>query len=454
MRSTEVSSALVAALWLAGSLAAQDGRGPLALEVQVEDAKGKNVAGAEVRLVYLAPEGGALPSVLTDARGEVTVGGLSAGRWTVEVRHPGHMTYLAEVALAGDAKPQVLAASQQMAPGATSTLKVRFARGRGERAVPAQRPASVAQPAAPGPPPVRGAPPAAEPVATPSPVAVPPPPAQQAPAPPRPAPAPEAARIPSPPVEKPAAAAPTPVVAHPVPQSPAPAGQPRPEAPKAAPAAPPPDAPTPVAPVPEPAVRPQPAQPPPPKAAIAEAAPAGEPAAAPVAAAPTVPPPVAPLPAPTLEAAPAAPQPAPLPTARPRVCVECPPGESAAWGEATISTGSTEGCPGDLAARLAAVPLEEVDELAASIGGGCRVVQVALPAGARYTGFRFEAQSASVTADCLPGRECPSGGCRFPFAPVVRRAGQRTVLLAAFASAVREPRRALVVGYSTYDKKR
>lgn len=163
---------------------------------------------------------------------------------------------------------------------------------------------------------------------------------------------------------------------------------------------------------------------------------------------------VAPSPASAPAPAPAEPRPAPLPPAKPRVCVECPAGESAAWGEATVPAGDVDGCPGDLAARLATVALDDVAELAASLGKGCRVVQVALPAGARYTGFRFEAQSASVVADCLPGRECPAGGCRFPFAPVVRRAGQRTVLLAGFASAVAEPRRALVAGYSTYDKKR
>ncbi len=427
MRST-VWSALVGALALAGTLPAQDGRGALALEVQVEDAKGKNVVGAEVRLVYLAPEGGALPSVLTDARGQVTVGGLSAGRWTVEVRHAGHMTYLAELALAGDAKPEVLAASQQMAPGASSTLKVRFARGRAERAVPAQRREPVAPAAEPAPPPVRRAPPAAEPQAAPAPVVVQPPPAKPAPAPPSPTPAPEAVRVPLQPKEPPVTSAPRPVVAAPPPAEPAPA-----TAPVAPPVAPPLAAPS------EP--------PAPPSAASGRSE---TPQAIPATPPEVVPPaPVTPLPEPV-----AVPQPAPLPAARPRVCVECPPGESAAWGEATISVGSAEGCPGDLAARLAAVPLDGVDELAAGVGGGCRVVQVALPAGARYTGFRFEAQSASVTADCLPGRECPAGGCRFPFAPVVRRVGQRTVLLAAFASAASEPRRALVVGYSTYDKRR
>ncbi len=423
-----VVSALVGALWLAASLSAQDGRGPLALEVQVEDAKGKNVAGAEVRLVYLAPEGGALPSVLTDARGQVTVGGLSAGRWTVEVRHAGHMTYLAELALAGDAKPEVLAASQQMAPGATSTLKVRFARGRSERAVPAQRPQPVARAAPPSPPPVLPAPPAAEPMATPSPVVVAPQPTKQEPTPVTPAPAPEAVQVPSPLPEQPAVAAPKPVLAAPAPPEPAPATPPI-----AAPPVAPPIAAPPVLQAPAEAAQ-----------ALSEA-----PGAAPTSPPPVVSTPVAPVPEPL-----AAPQPAPLPPARPRVCVECPPGESAAWGEATIATGSAEGCPSDLAARLAAVPLEKVDEIAAGVGDGCRIMQVTLPAGARYTGFRFEAQSGSVTADCLPGRDCPSGGCKFPFAPVVRRAGQRTTLLAAFASTVREPRRALVVGYSTYDKKR
>lgn len=91
-------------------------------------------------------------------------------------------------------------------------------------------------------------------------------------------------------------------------------------------------------------------------------------------------------------------------------------------------------------------------ELAAA-GLGCRVAAVELPAGARFTGFRYEAQSAGVAADCLPGRDCPAGGCRFPNEPVLRVEGQRTTLLVAFESTAPDLRRAVVAGYWTYNKR-
>ena len=85
---------LLAALLLPSFAAGQEWRGPAALEVQVEDAKGRNLAGAEILLIYLSPEGGgSLPAVLTDANGRANIGGLAAGRWTIEVRHAGHMSW-------------------------------------------------------------------------------------------------------------------------------------------------------------------------------------------------------------------------------------------------------------------------------------------------------------------------------------------------------------------------
>ncbi|MEO7796026.1 MAG: carboxypeptidase-like regulatory domain-containing protein, partial [Thermoanaerobaculia bacterium] len=85
---------LLATLLLPSTAGGQDWRGPVALQVQVEDAKGRNLGDAEVLLVYLSPEGGgSLPSVLTDASGNANIGGLAAGRWSAEVRHAGHMSY-------------------------------------------------------------------------------------------------------------------------------------------------------------------------------------------------------------------------------------------------------------------------------------------------------------------------------------------------------------------------
>lgn len=138
------------------------------------------------------------------------------------------------------------------------------------------------------------------------------------------------------------------------------------------------------------------------------------------------------------------------------MCVECPPGESAAWGEAAIPGGAAAGCPADLAARLQSIDLDAVAKLSAELaeaGAGCRVIAVELPAGARFTGYRYEAQSAGVAADCLPGRGCPAGDCRFPADPVLRQVGKRTVLLVPFESTAADLRRAVVAGYSTYNKR-
>jgi hypothetical protein len=98
------------------------------------------------------------------------------------------------------------------------------------------------------------------------------------------------------------------------------------------------------------------------------------------------------------------------------------------------------------------VALDAVAQLSAELGPGCRVIAIELPAGARFTGFRYEAQSQGIAADCLPGRICPAGGCRFPTDPVLRQQGKRTVLLVGFESTAPDLRRALVAGYSTYSK--
>ena len=387
-----VRALLFAALVLPALAIGQDWRGPAGLEVQVEDAKGKNLPGAEILLVYLSPEGGGLlPSVLTDANGKANIAGLAAGRWNAEVRHAGHMSYRAELSLSADGKPVVESAAHQMAPGASSTMKVKFSRGRGGGAPVASK-ASATRPVEP----------AATPAARPAPVAeVPQPPAEKAPV-------KEGTSVPSPrppAVQPPISPAQPPAVSAPLPAKQTPNAPPGPAtSTTGAGALPPPVAAAPVAPV------------------------------APVT--PQVQRPVAP--------------PAPV---RQHLCVECPPGETAAWGEAAIAGGATAGCPADLAARLKGVALGGLAQLSTELGPGCRVLAVELPAGARFTGFRYEAQSQGVTADCLPGRGCPAGDCRFPSEPVVRQEGNRTVLLVGFESTAPDLRRALVAGYSTYSKK-
>lgn len=445
---------LLAALLLPPAAGAQDWRGPAAIEVQVEDAKGRNLAGAEILLVYLSPDGGgSLPSVLTDAAGKANIGGLAAGRWSAEVRHAGHMSYRAELAISADGKPVLQSASHLMAPGAVSTMKVKFSRGRGGAAAPAP---PAAAPALPLP-----APPARAPAAA---VQAPPvremPPA--APAAPAPAPVPAAAIEKAPVKEVPPAApvalAPAPVPAAAVEEAPVK------EAPVPAPVAPAP------APVPAAAMEKAPVEEEPPAAPVQAPAVTAQPSpSAPAPLPARTPPPATPRPATPPPSAPAAAPPTPLPAtpsvppgspapapARARLCVECPPGESAAWGEAAIPGGAAAGCPADLAARLQSIDLDAVAKLSAELaeaGAGCRVIAVELPAGARFTGYRYEAQSAGVAADCLPGRGCPAGDCRFPADPVLRQVGKRTVLLVPFESTAADLRRAVVAGYSTYNKR-
>lgn len=171
-------------------------------------------------------------------------------------------------------------------------------------------------------------------------------------------------------------------------------------------------------------------------------APPSAPAVAP-APEPAPPPPAAvPSPAP----APPTPQPDPvrLRTHKDRTCIECPPGESAISTERTVPHGSGS-CGGDIASRLqgGAIPTDLPD--------GCHVLRIALPAGARYTGYRYDLQDGGDVRDCLAGRDCSGGGGRWPADPVLVRGPNGTVVLAAFESgaADRERRAVLTVYFST-----
>ena len=104
--------------------------GPGAVEVQAEDQKGHDLAGAQVRLVYTAlnPKDGP-PALETDSRGRANVGGLAEGAWHVEVSHDGFMTYMAEINVR-KGKPELVDATQFRVPGGgTSLMRVKISRG-------------------------------------------------------------------------------------------------------------------------------------------------------------------------------------------------------------------------------------------------------------------------------------------------------------------------------------
>lgn len=494
-------------------LTAQEWAGPAALEVRVEDAKGKSVQGAEVALEYLNVEGGAPPAPqATDGDGRCAIGGLAPGAWSLEVRKPGFMSYRAEILVALEGKPEIVAASQHNVAGAVSTMRVKLARARN---APKARPAVVvvespaAAPVTPAMSPAKGEDQGEKPsltgktqdvaVATPTPVAAPSPvvetprptpvatppvaaPAVQA-APPAPAlgaaSSPEArdeklplkeeaaeatvtapVQPPTPvtsPPEAPAPAAlatPAPPVSAPVPSPPA-----APAPPSVAPAVPVPSVPTPArsaapspspaspsAPSTSPAAPTEPTQPP-----SVSASPSMEPSSLPGSSTLPSPPPAAPL-APAEAAAPAAPAPT-VSVAAPmaRSCFECRPGESALAVAATVAAGGS-GCSADAVARLRAAASGEIDAMRDALGSGCALLRVDLPAGARYTGFRYEAEGPNGrAADCLPGRECPIGASRFVGEPIVRRDGAATTVLGLFEAAA--DRRGTLIVYWSRSKK-
>jgi hypothetical protein len=160
------------------------------------------------------------------------------------------------------------------------------------------------------------------------------------------------------------------------------------------------------------------------------AAPAAQPP--PVVAAPTAGPPAAPPPVPS--AAPAPPAPAAPRATRPveRTCYECRPGESAIFSEVELAAGASGACPAGLSQQLQGTDVDALGELLAGLPAGCAVLRVDLPRTARYTGFRYEARSATApSADCFPGRDCPSGG-RFAGEPLVRRDAVGTIVFAVY----------------------
>ncbi len=210
-------------------------------------------------------------------------------------------------------------------------------------------------------------------------------------------------------------------------------------------ATPPAPRPVPAAPAPQPEVRPAPpvqtpATPEPPRR--------------------ETPAPVAPTPQPTPPTpSPAPPAPVPAPAAPPvdavrlrtpqdRTCFECKPGESALSTEKVIPPGGGPGCTEDVAARLRS------GEAPSGLPSGCRVLRLVLPAGAHYTGYRYEIQDKGEGLDCAAGKDCPQSTGRWPFEPVLVLDPKGTVVLALFESGPAErERRAVLSAYFTSGKR-
>jgi hypothetical protein len=206
---------------------------------------------------------------------------------------------------------------------------------------------------------------------------------------------------------------------------PAPRAQPAPEPPRQEPPAPEPSAPK--AP-PHPMPRIPPTNP----------APAPTPAPPPQPTVLPTPAPVPPAAAPTVDAI-------RIRTAKDRTCVECQPGETALSTEWVISGGGN-GC-GDIATKLkgGTVPTD--------LPGGCHVLRISLPAGARYTAYRYEVQDGKDSLDCPTAQACPNNIGRWPGDPILVRSPQGTVVLAPFESgAGGEGRRAVLTVYYSAGK--
>ncbi len=65
-------------------------------------------------------------------------------------------------------------------------------------------------------------------------------------------------------------------------------------------------------------------------------------------------------------------------------------------------------------------------------GSPCRLLALALPAGARLSGFRYEAFEDGEGGDCLGDQPCPIGDSRWLAGPGIERGEGATLLWAVF----------------------
>jgi len=190
-----------------------------------------------------------------------------------------------------------------------------------------------------------------------------------------------------------------------------------------------------------------------------------------------------------LAAAPPAAGAAPLPAAPPlrsyrhRTCAECKPDEWAAAAVVGVPAGGGA-CPvadpgalrqtirlladapaldgafaGQALGAVRGSALERApeairrrvaDELAAleAPTANCSIAAVALPAGARFVGFRYEAFDAEGGADCLTGTDCPIGDASWPANPAIVRGDSYTIIYSIFVNrSSTRPREARLTAY-------
>ncbi len=399
------------------------------------------------------------------------------------VGKPAKRTFSAQVATTSSFAPMRVefVAVRSMPPAAAPAAPVVSSRPPAPRA-PEPVPAAPVAPA-PQPAPAPAAP-SAPPAATP---ATPPAPAPAAPQAPRatpPAPAPATPQAPRatppapPPAAKPAPTPATPSVPPAAPAPPAPATPPAPvpvvPAPAPAPASPPQATPPPATPRPEPPPAPPAAVPASPAPAPAPPPPAPSvPAPSPAPTAPTPPPTPAPAAPPVALPAPLVPTPAPAPAAPAAPagglraadlgnCPDCKPGQWAAVAEESVGPASPMVTDCALAGATAAVgagkvaravdagtyagpiaaALPQLSEAAraafeglgpvTAAASGCRLVAIVLPAGARFAGYRYDAQDDQGAGECRADQDCPIGEARWLGHASVVRGSRGTMVYAVF----------------------
>jgi hypothetical protein len=131
-------------------------------------------------------------------------------------------------------------------------------------------------------------------------------------------------------------------------------------------------------------------------------------------------------------------------------CAECKPKEWAMTLEALVaaSQGGEDRCD-----RVAAStrPSEVAEDSWLSEDRACRTLAIHLPPGARFVGYRYEAEDNRARGDCNGPEPCPVGEARFLAHPAIDRgasaSGAGPWISATFENAARTPRRVRLTAY-------